>query len=101
MKMLMIIFKESLEDDIRDLLKQNEVKAFTEMHDLTGIGEASATLHSLSWPGFNNMILAALPGPEADKIIAVLQGFRDRLIQKQGGAKIPLRVFSLPCELVV
>jgi hypothetical protein len=28
-------------------------------------------------------------------------GIRDLLIQKQGGAKIPLRVFSLPCELVV
>jgi hypothetical protein len=101
MKMLMIIFKESLEEDIRELLKKNEVKAFTEMHDLTGMGEAGATLHSLSWPGFNNMVLAALPEPEADKIIAVFREFRDRLIHKQGGAKIPLRVFSLPCEMVV
>jgi hypothetical protein len=101
MKMLMIIFKESLEEDIRELLNQHRVKAFTEMHDLTGVGEAGSTLHSLSWPGFNNMVLAALPEPEADTVIAALQGFRDRLMQKQSGAKIPLRVFSLPCEMVV
>lgn len=101
MNMLMIIFKESLEEDIRELLAHHEVKAFTEMHDLTGKGEAGATMHSLSWPGFNNMVLAAMPTPEADKVIAALQAFRDRLVQKQGGAKIPLRVFSLPCEMVV
>jgi hypothetical protein len=101
MKMLMIVFRESLEEDIRELLGKHHVRAFTEMHDVTGMGEAGAAFHSLSWPGLNNMILASLPEPDADQVIAALKGFRDRQIQKQGGAKIPLRVFSLPCELVV
>lgn len=101
MNMLMIVFRESLEEDIRGLLRKHHVRAFTEMHDVTGMGEAGAAFHSLSWPAFNNMILAALSEPEADKVVAALKDFRDRQILNQGGAKIPLRVFSLPCALVV
>lgn len=99
--MLMIIFRESLEEDIRNLLDKCHVKAFTEMHDVAGMGEAGAAFHSLSWPAFNNLIFVALPEPEADKVVAALKEFRNRQVQKQGGATIPLRVFSLPCELVV
>ena len=101
MNMLMIVFRESLEGDIKGMLSKHHVRAFTAMHDVTGMGEAGAAFHSLSWPGLNNMILVALPEPEADKVVAELKGFRDRQIAKQGGAKIPLRVFALPCELVV
>jgi len=101
MNMLMIVFRESLEEDIRGLLSKHNVRAFTEMHDVTGTGEAGAAFHTLSWPALNNMILVAMPEPDTDKLLTALKGFRDQQIQRQGGAKIPLRVFSLPCELVV
>jgi hypothetical protein len=101
MQMLMIIMKESLEDEVRAVLRQNNVTAFTEMHEATGQGEAGATLHSLSWPGFNNVILAALPDPEAKRVIAALVAFRDKQVTRQKGAPIPLRAFSLPCDMVV
>lgn len=100
MQMLMIIMKESLEDDVRMILRKNNVTAFTEMHEATGQGEAGATLHSLSWPGFNNVIFVALSEPEAKKVISALVDFRDRQVDLQK-APIPLRVFSMPCELVV
>jgi hypothetical protein len=99
--MLMIVYRESIEEDIRGVLSKHEVRAFTEMHDVTGTGEAGAAFHSLSWPAYNNMILAALPEPQADTVVAGLKAFRDQQVEKQGGAKIPLRVFSLPCELVL
>lgn len=101
MNMLMIILKESLEEEVRALLRTQGVIGFTEMHEITGQGEAGATLNSLHWPGFNNLILAALPESDAKRVIDALAEFRDGLAVKQHGAKIPLRVFSLPCELVV
>jgi nitrogen regulatory protein PII len=101
MRMLMIIMKESLEEEVREVLRNHNVGAFTEMHEVVGQGEAGATLHSLSWPGFNDLILAAMPEPEANQVIDALAEFRERTMQKQQGAKVPLRVFSLPCELVV
>ena len=101
MKMLMIVFRESLEEDIRQLLQELGVRAFTEMHDITGVGEAGAAFASLSWPAHNNMVLAALPEADAEVVVAALRRFRDQQIKNQGGAKIPLKVFALPCELVV
>ena len=101
MKMLMIVFRESIEEEIKGLLKEHGVRAFTEMHELTGVGEAGAAFHSLSWPAYNDMILTALPDSKAETVVAGLRGFRDGAMQKQHGGKIPLRVFSLPCELLV
>ncbi len=101
MQMLMIIMKESIEEDVRALLRKHEVTAFTEINEATGQGEAGATLHSLSWPGFNNVILAAMPEEKTNQVIAALVKYRDRLEEKQQGRKVPLRAFSLPCELVV
>ncbi|HVY07510.1 MAG TPA: hypothetical protein VHB46_16160 [Burkholderiales bacterium] len=101
MNMLMIILKESLEEDVRNLLRQHNVTAFTEINEATGQGEAGATLHSLSWPGFNNVIFAAMPDPDAKRVIAAIAEYRDKLENRQHGKKIPLRAFSIPCELVV
>jgi len=42
MKMLMIVFGESMEEDIHSLLRTHHVGAFTEKHEVTGIGEAGA-----------------------------------------------------------
>jgi len=97
----MIVFRESLEEDIRGLLSKNQVEAFTEMVDVVGKGEAGAAFHSLSWPGLNNMILVALPEVQADRVVAALKKFHDQTVQSERGAKIPMRVFTLPCELVV
>ncbi len=101
MKMLMVIYKESLEEEIKQVLARHQVKAFTEVHELTGMGEGGAALHSLSWPGFNNMVLAAMPDPDARQVIDALKKYRDGQVAKQGNDKVPLRVFALPCELVV
>ena len=101
MKMLMIVFRDSIEEDIKVLLARQQVRAFTEMHDVIGTGEAGAAFHSLAWPAFNDMILVALPEAEAERVVAALKDFRDQQIESQHGAKIPLRVFAVPCELLV
>jgi nitrogen regulatory protein PII len=48
MKMLMIVFRDSIEEDVKALLARQHVRAFTEMHDVIGTGEAGAAFHSLS-----------------------------------------------------
>jgi len=101
MKMLLIVFRESLEEEIHGLLNQHQVKAFTELHKVGGTGETGAAFHSFSWPGVNGMILTALPDDEAEHLIEGLKGFRDQRTQQQHGVKIPLRVFVLPCLQVV
>jgi len=101
MKMLMIVFRDSLEEEVKALLARQHVRAFTEMHDVIGTGEAGAAFHSLAWPAFNDMILVALPEAEAEGLVGALKAFRDLHAEKQQGARIPLRVFAVPCDLLV
>ncbi len=101
MKMLIMIFRDSLGEDLRGLLEELNIKAFTEAPKVLGRGEAGAALDSVDWPGFNSMIFAALDEDQAQRLGDGLKAFRDRIAQRQRGAKVPLRVFVLPCELLV
>lgn len=101
MKMLLIVFRESLEEEIHGLLHTHHVNAFTELHKVTGTGETGTAFHSFTWPGVNSMILTALPDDEADRVVEGFKVFRDERRHGQHGANIPLRVFVLPCALVV
>lgn len=101
MKMLLIVFRDSLEEEIHGLLNDLGVKAFTELHKVGGTGETGAAFHSFTWAGMNALVLTALPEDQAERVAKGLKEFRDQRIQQQHGAKIPLRVFVLPCEQVV
>ena len=101
MKLLLVIYRQSLEDDVRDLLRDLDVKAFTEAPKVLGIGEAGEANSSFEWPGCNSLILAAMEEDQASRVIRELEAFRDRLSKRQNGAKVPMRVFALPCEQAV
>jgi hypothetical protein len=47
------------------------------------------------------MIFSALPDDQAERVVERLKAFHDRLSQGQHGAKVPMRVFLLPCDQVV
>ena len=101
MTMLLLIFRQSLEQDLHQLLADLEVKAFTQAPKILGMGEAGSTFNSFPWPGHNCMIIAALEDPEADKVVKRLREFRDDLARRQKGAKIPMRVFAFPCTRLI
>lgn len=94
-KMVMLIFRNSLDHDIQSLLKECGVKAFTEMHHVEGLGETGAAIDSFAWPGANSMILTAMPEDCADRLIKKVREFRDQRVRQQHGLKLPLRVFVL------
>ncbi|HEX9742763.1 MAG TPA: hypothetical protein VGA17_08245 [Nitrospiraceae bacterium] len=101
MKMLMIVFRQSLEEDIMKLLRELEVKAFTELPSAVGSGKAGAAYQSFASPGANSIVYTALAEDQTERVVKGLRDFRDRLSLQQHGAAIPLRVFTLPCEQVV
>lgn len=99
--MLLIVFRESLEEEIHALLHTHHVKAFTELHKVGGTGETGAAFHSFAWPGVNELILTALPDDEAERVVEGFKVFRDERRRQQHGIKLPLRIFVLPCVQVV
>jgi hypothetical protein len=101
MKMLIVIFRESLDEEIRRLLRDLDLRAFTEAPKVFGIGEAGMAAGTFEHPGYNSLILCALEDDQAGQVIGGLKSFREKLSRNQRGAKIPMRVFVLPCDQVV
>ena len=101
MKMLMIVFRDSLEQDVLTVLKDLGVKAFTELPTAVGAGETGAAFHTFASPGSNSIVFTALAEDQSERVAKGLRDFRDRLSQEQHGATIPLHVFILPCGQVI
>jgi nitrogen regulatory protein PII len=101
MKMLMVVFRDSLQDEILMLLKDCDVKAYTLVQNVAGAGETGVALGSFSSPGINSMLLVVLPREQADRSVEALQAYRDSLAEEHPAHKVPIRAFVLPCEQVV
>jgi len=50
MKMLLIVFRQSMVEHIHALLKEYDVNAFTELHNVAGRGETGLTFSSSCHP---------------------------------------------------
>ena len=59
MTMLLLVFRESLDHDLRELQKELEMKVFTEAPKVFGVGDAGTAFSSSAWLGSNSMILPA------------------------------------------
>jgi phage terminase large subunit len=101
MKMVLVIFRRSLDQEVRRFLKGLSIKEFTEAPKMFGIGDAEQAVQTFSWPGFHSMIVAGLEEMQAQQVVEELKAFRDYLSSLEAGAKIPLRAFVLPCEQVL
>jgi nitrogen regulatory protein PII len=97
MKMIMIVFRNSLEDHVLVFLKEHEIKGYTLLSKVAGSGETGAVAGSFASPGFNSMVLVALPEGQANDLLEKLKAFRDDLAKDRGLGKIPVRVFAFPC----
>ena len=101
MRMLLIVFRESITDHVHRLMKDYEVNAYTELQNVGGRGETGPTLHFSLSPGTNRMILAAIPDQVAYRLIDGFTRFKAEHSTSQLDESLPLHVFSLPCEQVV
>jgi hypothetical protein len=101
MKMVVITFRRSLEPEVLSLLEKMGIHAYTEIPKVHGIGEAGPAFGSFAFPGENIMILLALPRERAYCMIEAFEALRDRLTKQQHDAKIPMKLFVLPCEKII
>jgi hypothetical protein len=101
MQMVLLVFRDSLESDIQNLLQELEIVSFTQAPKVLGTGETGRAFDSFEWPGCNSMILSAMEENQAERVVERFRTFRDGLKHRQNGSKIPLRVFTFPCEWVL
>jgi nitrogen regulatory protein PII len=101
MKMLVIVFRESLVEQVHALLNEHEVTSYSELHNVTGKGATGLTSQFFLAPSTNRMLLVAVPEQSAHRLI---DGFKRLHLGQEastGDLMFPLHVFVLPCEQVV
>lgn len=101
MKMLMIVFRESLVEHVHALLNDYEVSAFSELHNVAGKGETGSTSQFFLAPTTNRMILVAVSDQLTYRLIEAFTRFRLEQEAAKGDSVFPLHVFVLPCEQAV
>jgi nitrogen regulatory protein P-II len=101
MQMIVIVFRSSLEHDVRRVLADAGVTRHTDAQDVLGTGDAGPALGSFEWPGTNGLVLSALDDGDAARTVQALRRFHEATAIRQRGAPIPLRVFALPCTQVI
>ena len=95
MKMLLIVFHQSIVEHIHAQLKEYEVNAFTELHNVAGMGKTGPT----GPRNFANcMILTAVSEQLAYRLI---DGFKRFNAEQGKGQHDNVHVFVLPCEQAV
>ena len=101
MKMVTVIYRHSLDQDIQRLLKQFDLKTFTEAPKVVGIGEAAQAFGSLTWPGHHAIILSAMKDNQADRVVAVLKEFSGSHGSHARGSQDSPSSFVWPCQQVI
>lgn len=60
MTMLMLVFRQSFDQKLQQLLKKQDGTSFTEALKFVGIGQSGTGFSSFAWPGYHSMIIAAM-----------------------------------------
>ncbi len=93
MKMLVIIGPEGREEDLRRLIENHEVHAYSEFRGIIGAGITGRHLGTPVFPGKSVMIFTVVQDPKLKELREAVEAFRKTLYPEEG-----VRAFVLPVE---
>lgn len=96
MKMYMIIYDASFDEDVTDTLTSCCITGFTKWRRVLGRGERSdPKMDDAVWPGYNSTIMMAVDIPEEPEVTEALKGLYGRM------GSMGLRLYSWPIEKIL
>lgn len=101
MKMLVLTFRDSLQEELLSLLTREKIQAFTMIPKVYGLGETGAAAGSLMSHGENSLVLIMLADESAKRMTEAFRSLRAQLSQQQHGAAIPMKLMVMPCEEII
>jgi YaeQ protein/HNH endonuclease len=100
MDMLMIVFRTSLKERVHELLRECEVKAYTEFPETVGTGQSGTSQGLSFYAGGNSVIFVSLEPDQRDKVGNAVKIWCAEA-QDSGWIKPAIRVFSWPCTQLI
>lgn len=101
MKMLVLTFRDSLQEEVLSLLTREKIEGYTMIPTVHGMGGTGAAFGAFTSHGENSLVLLALADESAGRTIEAFRALRSRLSQQQQGAAIPMKLMVMPCEEIV
>ena len=101
MKTLMIVARDSMVSELKKLLHDNGVNAYSLLNKVEERGKTGKVHESYQYPGFNLMFLAVLSSNQVGGVVSALKAFHKARLEAGGGQAIPLKLFSFPCEELI
>ena len=94
MKMILIVFNISIQDEVHELIDELGVTCFTQWPRLVGKGISSGPkMDNNIWPGANTALMVVTSSEMAGKIMGAVQKMRDDIGTHEG-----IKAFQLPVE---
>lgn len=98
MKTLIIVARDSMIEELKELMHNHGITAYSILHKVEGTGRTGTVSGTFFYPGINCIFLAMLPSDQADQAIHALQELHAARMKTPRGQAAPLKVFSFPCE---
>ncbi len=98
--MFLIVFSESLRDEVIDLLDRVGVPGFTETQKVTGRGQRGRHFDNPIWPGADGMIYV-VTSPEQSPTLASALSTYSHGVEKRSNNLYGVHVFTWPCAQVI
>ncbi len=96
MKLIFLVYNISIEEDVRILLRDQQIEGFTQWPRLLGRGKSTGPrMDDNVWPGANSAIMAVVPDEKAPAFMAAIQALREGDARREG-----IKAFQLPVEAV-
>ena len=96
MKMVMIVCPEKRTDAIRELIAEQDVHAYSELHEVSGAGAKGMKFGNRIWPGQSVVIFTVVPEDKKAGLLSALRECRNSLTSSDS-----LHAFVLPVEEVL
>ncbi|MCM8782625.1 MAG: hypothetical protein NC828_06225 [Candidatus Omnitrophica bacterium] len=80
MKMVLIVYNEAIDEEVKEVLEKCGLKNFTQITQVFGQGETSGLhLGNDIWPGRNNILLVACEEKQKTQLLSYIRELRRRL----------------------
>jgi nitrogen regulatory protein PII len=98
MKTLIIVARDSMLHELEELLRDNDIHAYTILSHVMGKGVTGRMYGTFLQPDINSIIFSVLPSNQADRAVSALTALHTARGLATHGEPVPLRVFTFPCE---
>lgn len=95
--MVMIVFRSSLRGRVEELLRDCDVRQFTEISETVGQGQSGPAEGALFYPGTNTIVLVALEDEQVEKVAQAVRAWCRQVEDHPGWQRPSIRVFAFPC----